>query len=407
MKAYFEKNKNLFRLILLVLLVFISVGVWLCWLEKSRDSESISTTQSPVIGETSSSPRDIAITELEETIEEIHQTEELVQGGMSDGDQKADSVQRIFFMHGWDQPRDLLMANPDGSFITYLAKATGSLDVTQDGTKLAAGCENPELICIYDITKIPNYRVFPFDVDYDFFNPQRTVVSTACSLEQLDENGIHSLSWSKDGSKLAYVCEGHLPDEKVICVHGFDNNKTNCQDGDIAGYGKIRFASYSPNEELLLVSVGEPPYYPQSRLLIINESKEVIRVLGWGDEGAWSPDGKQIAYVKDSNRDGDESWGYFIINKDGSRADLIFSNDRQMILSAEFFHSCEEISLKCGMSWSTNGNQLFFGAAVSTSGYFYQILRYDFEKDQILNLTWRNYGERQYYTLPVFAEISK
>lgn len=199
---------------------------------------------------------------------------------------------------------------------------------------------------------------------------------------KLAECGFPILQWSPDGKRIAFCGP-----ENEICIADADGENLSklrlpTTEEDVI-WGLIGL-SWSPDGAEIAVAgwaFPQPPGEPPSAdIYAINvESGEARKLTDSPDtskyEVAWSPDGRQIAFVA-INRDSPDYVHIYVIDTDGS-------NQRLLV-------SVPEANWLQKISWSPDGKKLMYVSKVvagEMESYYGEIYVVDVEDGTITNLT--------------------
>ncbi len=291
---------------------------------------------------------------------------------------------------------ELLVMDGDGNNVQWVGNFTGSSAWSPDGRRVAAGCPpvegNVTELCILDMETLPDIKhMYPtvyFQASPDMV--QKIPLPVECLGFQYDAtshySGIISLSWSPDQDRILLVCGEIKRDlSNEVCILSMDGT-TSCWDD--AATDKITRAVWSPREDVILVAVTGPTVY-DSKIYIFNSEGTNLAFLvdGWSPE--WSPDGKQLAYIKCQTRadnGGCENIGIANIDKNGGDSRWLFLPGVTVdTMEPIFLNSCWESSGTCRLSWSPDGRYITFVASQGDF-YAYELYRLDIKTSEILTL---------------------
>lgn len=273
----------------------------------------------------------------------------------------------IIFSSTNREPRytKLILMDGNGNGLSELGIFTGPVSWSLDGTQLAVGCEDPSKICLLDMAQWPDYHVFPHK---PYFSASQLMYKSLDVPEECNPSTgseLQSISWSKDGDKLAIVC--HLPDKSKVCILNL-SGENDCW-GDARGIS-VDSAVWSPVEDVLAVD-------KKGQILLTNEKGEKIFDLTPGSNPAWSPDGEQIAfagYVEEGPRN-----GIAIIDKDGSNLKWLYRQPEQGEIT-EYLSAIDHYGSR--ISWSPDGKYLVYSACYK-SQYEHDIFRQNIATGEI------------------------
>lgn len=238
-------------------------------------------------------------------------------------------------------------ANPDGSDMRPLLPGftSGAPHWSPDGREVAV---ISGLGAICPPTCVGNTVIVnPASGAYRVLGPQGfPAVSTFCSI------------WSPDAGHFA--CEGGNDDDASV------NGIYTIRSSDGAGLTRITDAGgmhdipidYSPDgRHIVFGRVGENnACTTRSALYVVNiDGTGLRRITPWGfcdDDGSWSPDGRQIAFVKPNG-------ALFVVHPDGTGL-------------AQIQIATHSRSFAGDVSWSPDGTKMVFILAAPTGSHSYQ-----------------------------------
>jgi WD40 repeat protein len=292
---------------------------------------------------------------------------------------------RILFQIPENPPQnDVLIMNANGQSIQWVAEAVGPAVPSRDGQKLAViGCfifgkEYPNFdekqICIYDLSKIPDRRIFP---DTRQTSRLETITSIVLPQECKETNidtgfsEVVSMSWSYDGERLLLVCGGEkYKSASEVCIVD-DTGMYHCWDEEEAMY--VIHADWSPINDLVVITKG---YRENSRIYLSNPDGKDQKYIDEGWAAEWSSDGSRIAYIRYlqmNEKAVTNQMGIAIIDQDGSHKTWVYLSDFGMenydYLLLDYCAGYN-FSGECHLNWSPDGDYLVF-----TSAYMGEAMR--------------------------------
>ena len=266
---------------------------------------------------------------------------------------------------GFDEfSSELVLMDSNGGNIENLGYYLGSPAWSRDGRFVAAGCkfpDNSELtkICILDMSTLINNRTNWWEHDA----PVKTVAvldvpENCAGLEDEDSNqtsGLISMSWSGDGKKLAIVCRPFKETSSIVCIVPLSGDMQ-CWNEEL---GKNVFrVSWSPVEDLIAVSGAEDSINqvakPEIYIVHPDGSDPTPFTEGWSAE--WSPDGKQLAFMKLVYENRNANIGVAVIDSDGKNLRVLYPSNSSHRVNIFCLAYCESSRL----TWSPDGTRLAF-----------------------------------------------
>jgi Tol biopolymer transport system component len=239
---------------------------------------------------------------------------------------------KVVFMSNRSGVNQVYSVNPDGSALAQLTHDAGGSAFpvwSPDGTKIAIdGGPSPAGIYI---------------MNADGTNPQR-VTDPALFL-----------SWSGDGSKLAYVRQGNNNAPDIFTINANGTGETNITSDPISDFAP----SWSPDgTKIVFIKSGDP----SAGVWTMNaDGTNQVRLTNNGlseQAPSYSPDGQKIAFDRAVNGNFD----IYVMGADGS-------NVTQLTFSA---------SVEQWPRWSPDGKRIVFQTGSSTNGpYDLQVMNVD------------------------------
>jgi Tol biopolymer transport system component len=293
----------------------------------------------------------------------------------------------IYHRAGTVYDSELLMMDGNGNNIRWIGGFSGSPAWSPDGQLVAVGCsennQTPDL-CILDIRTLHDATSFPSG--YANVSPsiiRKIGLPALCkNIKRQDifpQPGILSTSWSGDGKKIAVVCGDEHPEApKIVCVIPF-NGDSICWDKSISG--EIYRAVWSPIEDRLAIS---GPADPASKIFLVGPDGTNPTFLANGWSPAWSPDGKQIAFIHFNPVDDPQhgETGIALINKNGTDQHWIYYPDPKANGDDVIYFDCMGISGTCRLTWSPDGRYIAFVSS-DTQLYSYHLYSLDIKTGKI------------------------
>jgi Tol biopolymer transport system component len=244
-------------------------------------------------------------------------------------------------------------------------------------------------LCILDANAIPDIRNYP----PKFSNLPKLIKNEidlpgSCDVKSLPPWGLSSVSWSHDGKKIAIVCEqyeGNTVIDSSVCIVLPDGGNGTCWDKTSKSYNHVKRISWSPMSDVLAISANG--------LFIVDpkgNNATLLKNNGWSP--TWSPDGKQIAYFRQGEKQGD--YQIVIMNSDGSNEQVLYTPPVSNDYNDTYYRiipSCEQISGLCRLAWSPDGRYIAFSSDWTEN--FWVIFRIDIKTGAIIFLTVHQGGK--------------
>ncbi len=296
--------------------------------------------------------------------------------------------------------------DPDGGHIVPLyLKYTGSPAWSGNGRWIALGCEDSSSICILDTKDIYNRFVYPQDKTggaYYSFEPVRQIpLPEPCILIPEKSRNIR-LSWSPENERLALTCNSFITEGlDKICVIRFPTESL-CWDYQDQGVNSIENVDWSPHQDTLAISIAGKNG-PQIMLAGVDGKNSKVLTDGWS--AGWSPDGKQIAFMRFADgtlirendqlvlKDGLPLSGLAVVDASGQNFHWLIAPKSELYENGNKPTQLEELSknigfsdcdgTRCGLDWSPDGRYLIFSADYGAYGNFKRIMRYDLWTQEI------------------------
>lgn len=298
------------------------------------------------------------------------------------GLKKSDKIVITNKLPGVSGKLELYMMDSEGNNIIYISRISGSPSWSNSGKVIAAGCEEDlNSICIYDVSTIFDYSVFPTHrAERQMKVLKKIPVSQNC-LSIIKENddpysdgNIISISWSPKDERLAYICGSAYPKHRRdVCVYSLIDGKTSCWSNEYSD-DSTRI-SWSSKDDIL--AIGSTPS-DDAKVFLMNTEGKLLKVLGnsWSPE--WSPDGRFVAYVGNYHKPDKthRQIGIVIdeVKKGGN--DWVFINPAGDLDESIFLDLCSSNYGACRLSWSPDGSSLIFVAS-TIDAFAYHFFKLD------------------------------
>ena len=304
---------------------------------------------------------------------------------------------------------DLIIADGNLNQPQILTQITGPPSFSTDGKFIAAGCQLPDKICIYDVAAFDDFTKFPGDPLPGHALVSEIVLPEACTAFPQDENHeydeLRSISWSPDMDRLVIVCNGSPSTNALVCILNLIEKSSQCWDHLM---GEVSSAQWSPVDESIVFDTIDSA--SNREIYIVGSSGLNAEYLtkGWSPE--WSPDGKEIAFFKfdvdasfnemgtlltEGKEEGSHIYpGIAKIKVDGSEEEWVFRAP-PYIKGYDFYSTiwpekCRGIN-QCRLAWSPEGRFIAFSAEYPF-GYSWHIYRVDVKTGEInilsSNISW-------------------
>lgn len=213
----------------------------------------------------------------------------------------------IFFMQGNGSGNrnrastyDLYVMDGNGCFPNFvMPEVSGSPSWSTDGNRLAIGCENNTSLCILDTKATLNTCIS---------SEKKTGQCQPILIQKFElpqkisgDERMYNISWAFDGLQVAVEGGSEVTHQYFVYLLTLADSRT--WEVLIQGLSKFNVA-WSPKDEQLAFS----------GLVLINPHSTNLVASGYFPE--WSPDGKKIAFVKNSLDDNKEAYGIALISLD-------------------------------------------------------------------------------------------
>jgi Tol biopolymer transport system component len=193
--------------------------------------------------------------------------------------------------------------------------------------------------------------------------------------------GILSLSWSPDEKKLVVVCgDEALDGQRDVCVVPIAGNAS-CWDKSISK--NVYRAVWSPSEDVIVIG-DRGDDSSKIYLLNPNGTDAVYLTDGWSPE--WSPDGKQIAYIRWDVMQTEitpHQIGIATVDSNGKNMRWLYlSEPSSDFTGVIFLNFCDVLSGTCRLTWSPDGRYIAFVAS-TIEAYAYRLFRLEVKTGEI------------------------
>lgn len=218
-----------------------------------------------------------------------------------DGCTKPDALGRIVFYHAGenfrhpDSQSSLCLMNGEGCFLRLLiSQTTSAFSWSPDYRQIAIGCADGSKICILDVDA--TLATCPPSQKGSVCQP--VILQTYAIPDVCSDSKVYSIAWSPDLTRMAIACErslkaagGSRSNQNLVCV--FERKAPEVCQTILTDEYEL-WIDWSPTEDRLVVSTKRGEIF----LLRPDGSDRVD--LAYGLRPEWSPDGKQIAFLKPS-----------------------------------------------------------------------------------------------------------
>jgi dipeptidyl aminopeptidase/acylaminoacyl peptidase len=290
-----------------------------------------------------------------------------------------------------DSMTELILMNADGGNIQRVGFYFGSPDWSLDRRYVAVGCTDQDTketeLCILDFDTLVNRKVEWWNRTQNPNRIDRLPLPDECrSIETegtIQTSGILSVSWSKDGNKIAVVCQDPadpgLEIENKVCVLSLDG-QSECWKRDVAK--NIYRVSWSPSEDLIAIS-SRQDY--ESKIYLVQPDGSQPRFIAKGWSAEWSPDGTQLAFIRpdEMNNEGKYSRGIGLVDRDGTNPKWLYfpaSLEEPILLTrTDVFETTR-------LTWSPDGKNIAFLAINMPPHNILQLFVLNIESGEIISL---------------------
>jgi dipeptidyl aminopeptidase/acylaminoacyl peptidase len=298
---------------------------------------------------------------------------------------------RIAFL--WSPDRSstmrLVMSDGNGDAPRYMTYASGTLAFSPDGSLLATGCRPDDgmvsEICILDVKKISAVREKIAVNVYDSRYPIKSKIALPeqCLKYQYKPGelleGIYSIDWSPKADRLILVC-GETKNREV-CIVSLEGD-SHCWDKNVSK--DVSHAVWSPSDENAILIYDMSQGFT-SKIYLVDPSGKTRKYITDGLSPAWSPDGKQIAYVEPIHTKRGWNDGIASINIDGANHRWLYvpKSERDIFTSIDLIGSASGRPTR--LAWSPDGRYIVF-SAVQGSWTSLRIFRLDISTGKVIIL---------------------
>jgi Tol biopolymer transport system component len=235
-----------------------------------------------------------------------------------------------------------------------------------DGEFVAVGCQNDSKLCLIEIDeeihKSSTSRVRP--TPHDVFELPKN-----CS-----SNNIRSISWSPNGNFIAVVCIANRRSSEIYILNLQQNSYE-----QILIDNEILRAIWSPVAETILVSTLKGDIYT----IDLQGKNPKFLIAGWAPE--WSPEGREIAFIKPNNDKTNPKMGLAVLKLNNQTVEWLYLADANLKQS-NLILSCGDLRFDCRLTWSPDSQFIAIGGR---SGFMFNwdIFRLEISSGEIINLT--------------------
>ncbi len=239
-----------------------------------------------------------------------------------------------------------------------------TFDWSSKGDKLVTVCGEDifnKRICIFSFNEEEGCLSFQVIAQYNLPEP---CLEDDILIEHSEpiEIGFNAFSWSPDEEQFAFVC-GNSRVKPRVCIMDLDK-QVMCQHWDRG----ILYVDWSPvTNELVIGDIKREIY-------VVNKTGDEIRYLARGQSPEWSPDGKNIVFIKESRTSLGEynGMGIAMIDASGSNEHWIFKPfefEEHERLKHDYGLDwmgflCNDGGNECELTWSPDQNYLVFSSNV-------------------------------------------
>lgn len=366
-----KKNSELLKTLVCLLIMIVLVETILLFIKtKNRLSETTDIRSTPIATLFPTYSTQNQFSDVEELSSNIIPNGTIVFGARIRSSADPHGEYKFYIMNKNINPLQSI-----GSF-------TGSSAWSPDGTKLAIGCENIDQVCILDMLTLGIQPFFPKKVPANSENTEliikRIDLPDECSNLLLQDIGVTSISWSRDGNELAILCNNQKistsQQKTKVCIITISGEGVCWSDIDSESVQKI---AYSPSEDVFVLSRN-------GYIEIAETNGKTIQILTKGINPAWSPDGNSIAfasYFDDTARN-----GIGLIDKEGKVQRWLYLQPVGKGIEEFFCQMCDSRN-QGRISWSPDGKYLVFSATY-LSDYRTYLFRLNLLTGEIVILDW-------------------
>ncbi len=283
----------------------------------------------------------------------------------------------------------------DGNLSQRLLFLTGAIGFSKDGNYLATGCSQDSNVCIYDVKNFADWTIYP--PKFPIYGGETKITLPLACKQIIGNNGVNSISWSNDGSRIIIICQNES--QSNACILDL-KGKSFCW-GEKTGDDIYSRADWSPKGDLIVIDTGKTSikrpkgdfefYFERTgrtmQIVDIDGKTKKKLIDGWSP--VWSYDGKKIAFFRVDEERG--SPGVGIIDIDGSNFHWVYrppmwNTDENLVFYRPIFVDAFFSPNSSKLSWSPDNKYLVFDS-ISQECCSYGIYRLEIASGKLEKLT--------------------